>query len=417
MIPNSGVCRYSGIVKALFALTLAAAAAGLFGAEADALRIDRQIRERHMPHAGVLNPVYASPDSDEIVSYSRCGDSAIWTGHYLAAQAYRYNVTHSDEALDNIRAALHGIRILFDVTGNDTLARCAFPEDAWYAADVLSEEREHGAFTGIVDGAKWVYIGDVSRDQWVGVYFGLTATWNLVDHPEIRAIIRWLAVRGANSLLKRNWILRDPNGSITTTFWGRAEQQLMILKLVRRLDEDHFTGNYRSMSWTLAPETIVPISLEVQAPYTSYFKFNLDYLSMYGLLTSGDNSYLRANYEKAWDILRRTTDDHQNAFFDLIAHAIDGPDARRDAGIRTMLDAWLERPMRDDWFDLRFEVPLCAEDRACDPVPVQRRIPTDFIWQRSPFQVLGGGYGRIETAGIDYVLPYWMARYHKVVNE
>jgi hypothetical protein len=268
-----------------------------------------------------------------------------------------------------------------------------------------------------VDGAKWVYIGDVSRDQWVGVYFGLTATWNLVDHPEIRAIIRWLAVRGANALLKHNWILRDPNGSITTTFWGRAEQQLMILKLVRRLDEDHFTGNYRSMSWTLAPETIVPISLEVQAPYTSYFKFNLDYLSMYGLLTSGDNSYLRANYEKAWDILRRTTDDHQNAFFDLIAHAIDGPDARRDAGIRTMLDAWLERPMRDDWFDLRFEVPLCAEDRACDPAPVQRRIPTDFIWQRSPFQVLGGGYGRIETAGIDYILPYWMARYHKIVNE
>lgn len=414
MIPNSGVCQYPGIVRGLLVLM---AGAVLFGAEADAVRIDRQIRERHMPHAGVLNPVYASPDSDEIVSYSRCGDSAIWTGHYLAAQAYRYNVTHSDQALDNIRAALHGIRILFDVTGNDTLARCAFPEDAWYAADVLSEEREHGAFTGIVDGAKWVYIGDVSRDQWVGVYFGLTATWNLVDHPEIRAIIRWLAVRGANALLKRNWILRDPNGSITTTFWGRAEQQLMILKLVRRLDEDHFTGNYRSMSWTLAPETIVPISLEVQAPYTSYFKFNLDYLSMYGLLTSGDNSYLRANYEKAWDILRRTTDDHQNAFFDLIAHAVDGPDERRDAGIRAMLDAWLERPLRDEWFDLRQEVTLCAEDRACDPVPVQRRIPTDFIWQRSPFQVLGGGYGRIETAGIDYILPYWMARYHKIVNE
>jgi hypothetical protein len=389
----------------------------VFAAEADAVRLDEQIRARHMPHAGILDPVFAAPDSDEIVRYSRCGDSAIWTGHYLAAQAYRYHVTRSAESLDNIRHALHAIRILFDVTGNDTLARCAFPEDAWYAHDVLSEELEHRSFTGIVDGQKWIYIGNVSRDQWLGVYFGFTATWNLVDDPEIRAIIRWLSVRGANALLKRSWILRDPDGYISTTFWGRAEQQLMILKLVRRLDEDHFTGNYRSMSLTLAPQTIVPISLEVREPYTSYFKFNLNHLSMYGLLTSGDNSYVRSNYEAAWNVLRRTTDDHRNAFFDLIAHAIDGPDARRDQGIREMLDEWLQRPARDDWFDLRGEVQLCEADRACNPVPVVRRVPTDFIWQRSPFQVLGGGYGVIETAGIDYILPYWMARYHNIVQE
>lgn len=389
----------------------------LLAAEPDALRIDERIRERHLPHAGILNPVYASPDSDEVVSYSRCGDSAIWTGHYLAAESYRYAVTKSPQSLDNIRAALHGIRILFDVTGNDTLARCAFPVDSPWAAALVLGENEHRPFQGTVDGQKWTYIADVSRDQWVGVYFGLTAAWNLVDDAEIRAIVRWLAVRGANSLLKRNWILRDPDGALTTTFWGRADQQLMILKLVRRLDEDHFTGNYRAMSLTLAPETIVPISLEVKAPFTSYFKFNLDHISMYGLLTSGDNSYVRENYEKAWDILRRTTDDHGNAFFDVIARAIDGPNERRDAGIRAMLDAWLERPRRDDWVDLRTELRLCADDRSCDPIPVQRRVTTDFIWQRSPFQVLGGGYGTIEGAGIDYILPYWMARYYKVITD
>ena len=389
----------------------------LLAAEPDALRIDERIRDRHLPHGGILSPVYATPDSDDIVSYSRCGDSAIWTGHYLAAESYRYAVTKSPESLDNIKAALHGIRILFDVTGNDTLARCAFPVDSPYAADLINGENEHKPFQGTVDGQKWTYIGEVSRDQWVGVYFGFTAAWNLVDDAEVRAIVRWLAVRGANSLLKRNWILKDPDGTLTTTFWGRADQQLMILKLVRRLDEDHFTGNYRSMSLTLAPETIVPIALEVKSPYSSYFKFNLDHITMYGLLTSGDNSYVRVNYEKAWDILRNTTDDHRNGFFDVIARAIEGPKASRDEGIRNMLEAWLERPARDPWVDLRTEVPLCADDRACDPVSVQRRVTTDFIWQRSPFQVLGGGYGTIEGAGVDYILPYWMARYYKVVNE
>lgn len=403
--------RSSSWLFVVFAVQLAAAA------EADALRIDSVIRQRHMPHAGILDPVFASPDSDEIVSYSRCGDSAIWTGHYLAAQAYRYKVTKAPEALDNIKAALHGIRILFDVTGNDTLARCAFPEDAWYAADVLGEESEHGFHHGVVDGAKWLYIGHVSRDQWVGIYFGLTAAWNLVDDAEVRSVVRWLAVRGANSLLKRNWILLDPDGRFSTTFWGRADQQLMILKLVRRLDEDHFSWDYRWMSTTMAAEGIIPIAAEATSPYSSYFKFNLDHVTFYGLLSSGDNSYVSSSYRKAWSILRSTTDDHQNAFFDVIAHAIDGPSEARDRGVRDMLQSWLERPARNNWVDLRAAVELCADDRSCNPIPVSQRVTTDFLWQRSPFQVVGGGHGTIETAGIDYILPYWMARYHGIVAE
>ena len=32
--------------------------------------------------------------------------------------------------------------------------------------------------------------------------------------------------------------------------------------------------------------------------------------------------------------------------------------------------------------------------------------------QRSPFQLAAGGAGIIESAGIDYILPYWMARFY-----
>jgi hypothetical protein len=37
-------------------------------------------------------------------------------------------------------------------------------------------------------------------------------------------------------------------------------------------------------------------------------------------------------------------------------------------------------------------------------------VNTDFLWQRSPFLLYGGGFGTIETAAIDYILSYWMAR-------
>jgi hypothetical protein len=56
-------------------------------------------------------------------------------------------------------------------------------------------------------------------------------------------------------------------------------------------------------------------------------------------------------------------------------------------------------------------VPVCGQE-ACQPVPVPCRPPTDFLWQRNPFQLSGGGKGVVESAGVDYLLPYWMARYY-----
>jgi uncharacterized protein (TIGR03437 family) len=76
-----------------------------------------------------------------------------------------------------------------------------------------------------------------------------------------------------------------------------------------------------------------------------------------------------------------------------------------------LLDDWLKRPRRDRIVDLRGVVPACGA-QACQPIPVPLRPPTDFLWQRNPFQLAGGLHGTIEGAGIDYILPYWMARYH-----
>src|SRR5207253_305378 len=65
--------------------------------------------------------------------------------------------------------------------------------------------------------------------------------------------------------------------------------------------------------------------------------------------------------------------------------------------------------------DVSGMVPVCG-NQACQPVPVPLRPPTDFLWQRNPFQLMGGLFGTIEGAGIDYILPYWMARYYGVLN-
>lgn len=75
-----------------------------------------------------------------------------------------------------------------------------------------------------------------------------------------------------------------------------------------------------------------------------------------------------------------------------------------------MRDGSLLRSRRDFSVDLHGVIAVCG-DQACDSVPVWLRPPPDFLGQGDPFQLSGGGTGVIEFAGIDYLLPYQMARY------
>jgi hypothetical protein len=118
-------------------------------AEADALAISANIQARHTPFGTILDPIFAFRASDQIIGYTRCGDSAIWTGHYLAAEAFRYQVTRAPGALDNVKSAIAGIQSLVDATGTDLLARCRVPVDSPFAAGIQSEEAHNTASTPI----------------------------------------------------------------------------------------------------------------------------------------------------------------------------------------------------------------------------------------------------------------------------
>jgi len=85
--------------------------------EADALAISAKIQARFLPFGTIMEPIYASSSSSQVVNYTDCGDSALWTGAYLAAEAFRYKVTQSADALNNVQGALAGLKALTDVTG------------------------------------------------------------------------------------------------------------------------------------------------------------------------------------------------------------------------------------------------------------------------------------------------------------
>jgi len=381
-------------------------------AEADAIAISQNIRARHMPFGTIMDPIFATPDSEQIVGYTHCGDSAIWTGHYLAAEAFRYNVTRSPEALDNVRVALAGIESLLDVTGTNLLSRCLIPMASPYAQAIIKEEASHGVYQNAQYPFYW--IGGTSRDQYSGVFFGLGVAYDLVADPQVRAGIASLTTLLLDFLRGHNWSVTMPNGSISTTFIGRADQQLSLLQVGRHVNPARFSSTYDLYRFFLSAMVVVPISVEV-LDNNSYFKFNLDSINLFNLIRLESSSF-KVIYHQAYDVLRHHTGDQKNAFFNMIDRALSGSNDAREADTREMLDEWLLRPRRDRPIDLRGVYPSCGSPNlACVPVPIVDRPRTDFLWQRNPFLLVGQGSGTIETAGIDYILPYWMGRYYGTI--
>jgi uncharacterized protein (TIGR03437 family) len=363
----------------------------------DALTISANIQAKHMPFGTILDPVYASATSDQIIGYTRCGDSALWTGVYLAAESFRYKVTQAAEALANVKGALAGLKALVDVTADNRLARCLVLAESPYAAGIESEE----AHNTIHQNSPWIWVDNTSRDEIVGAFFGLATAYDMVDDATVKNSVGDLATRLIGFVAHHQW---SPNDDISNTFQLRPESLQMLLQVARHVNP----ANSISGPFLVLPvETAVLVDVQSNS---SYFKFHLDYMSLYNLIRLQDNGDNRSAYQ----IVRQYTASHQNAFFDVIDRALAGPNASRDAEMRILLDQWLQRPKRDNLVDLTNIVPLCGSE-ACQPVAVPLRPPADYLWQRDPFQVTGGGAGLIESAGIDYILPYWMGRYYGVI--
>lgn len=410
---NSRICcaARGPFLAILSLLTLATKA---YSSDTDAIAISNNIQAKHWPYGTILDPVYSSPTSTEIVNYTRCGDSAIWTGHYLSAEAFRYKVTGDPNALANAKAAIAGLQGLVDVTGTGVLARCRFPANSPYAASIIGEESHNGIYSDTPTGDQWV--GNTSRDEYSGAFFGLSVAYEMVSDADVRASISSLVTELLDFLRNHAWTVVMPDGSIPTTFVGFADAQLSFMNVGLQVNAAHYAGDWELSSAVLALEVPVPIGVDVAGGNSSYFKFNLDEIDLYDLIRLDASSNHRI-FTGAYDLLWTDLSGDQNAFFNMITSALEGPDATRDSQTVSFLNGWLLRPTRNVAVNLEGQFPSCGSaDEACEPVPVPERPTTDFLWQRDPFELTGSGDGSTESAGIDYILPYWMARYYGLIT-
>jgi hypothetical protein len=407
------------------ALPTARSAADSIPTQADADAISSNIVTVHLPYGTMADPGFmtsdvTSPDYYTVSTYNRTGDGANWTGHWVAAEAFRYAVTGSADALSNVQRGVNGLQSLIEVTSPAApglLARSWLPQNSPYLPKIQTDEGHNGMYASSYGGQAVYWIGSTSRDQYSGVFFGLAVAYDLVPDATLRAQIASLVTRMLDNLLAHSWNVVMPNGSISTTFVGRSEQQLTLLQIGRHVNTAKYTTKYQTFRSSNSGGTGTAISIDCLDTYKSYYKFNLDYINLFDLIRLEEpTSTYRSRYVSAYSTLRRCTGSHQNAHFNMVDRSINGANTTRDADTQRLLGEWLKRSRRAPYTDVSGKYAVCGTNRACSPVPVPDRPNTDFLWQRSPLLLYGGGDTTVETAGIDYVLPYWMARYYNVLT-
>jgi hypothetical protein len=180
--------------------------------EDDALAIEANILGRHLPFGGIIDPVYAAYGSTTIAGYSRCADSALWTGAWLAAESFHYAVDQSPAACSPL-------------TGSSR-------------PGIESEE----AANTIHMAPPWVWVDNTSRDEVVGVFLGLATAYDFVNDAGVHASIGPIASLIARYISDHLW---SPGDDITTTFLVRPEELQMLLDTARHVDPgDNISGPF-----------------------------------------------------------------------------------------------------------------------------------------------------------------------------
>ena len=382
------------------------------------------VAESHLRVAGDLS-------TSRTVSNDNDG---LWTAVYVAAECFRYKVTGEFDARDNARRGMAAILRLESITGIPGFPARSFikvGEDLQPGDGEWHDAAEKG----------WRWKGDTSSDEIVGHYFVYPIYFDLAADDSEKAALRAAIGRITSRIVDNGYKLPDVDGKPTRwgwwdpeTIWREADETgLRALHLLSHLrvaihlaDGDaqraKFRAAYDELVRTHRYHLLTRIQKVAVPGLINHSDDQLAFLSYYPLLRYETDPQLLAVYRESLERSWRIERPERNPLWDFIYAAGTGSmEYDRAESLRTLREMPIDQvewPMRNAH---RLDVTL-------DPVADRhgRRqslivLPYDEIgvhkWNGNPYDLDGGGGGHSEGDGAYFLLPYWMGRYHKLIEE
>jgi len=392
---------------------------------------DEIIQEQHTP-LGLVFDVFP-PSNVSPIRYADVEDSAIWTGAYIASQAFRFSVTGNQRAMENIERSLFAIHELRMITAKEGLLARGFLK----GTSAPANETEWHKGTG--DYENYVWKGDVSRDQYLGIFFGLAVAFPFIQSEVVKNMILVDIHSLADHIIDNNLHIIDVDGKPTQygNFSVRpfnvdglsAILALAIIRIAHNITGDEKFRRYytdyliRSEQYHKIAWQWLGFGLEL---FRNYVNYNMAFMALYSLITVEIDSELKLLYLNLLDKIWINVKDDLNSFFTFIHHGMRGI-ISLDEAIRGAIQSLELFPFplvnrvvensKDPSISKSFFLDRKWRRQAKYPLPMDHRVPSNFIWKENPRLLDGGsGNGRIFHPA-SYLVAYWMGRYYRLISE
>ena len=408
-----------------------------------AMYFEKQVRERHI-RVGFNATVSSMTNGDVTTGSMEDSDNdGLWTSMYLAGETFRYAVTKSDEALQNIRETMYAMERLYTINKIPGFPSRSFERRGYKYQDEPWRR---------ADDPEWDWKSTTSSDEAIGHIFAFGAIAELVDVPEIRKQAIMLIDTLMSHIVKNNLYMIDWNGKPTQ--WGRWSPEYVNQYAKYDGDRKICSSNITAMLQTAYHFTKREI----------YKKKALELLYQEGYL----ENLMRPMHEigpapeGSSELVKALADDHWNhsddemyfiGYWGLYRYALN--ESLKAKFKEAILDHWqIERPEKEGAWDIFTAITGTKEFDLQEAIWYLQRYPLDLVnWtvlnsQRKDIEFLKPNFRRqtikevlppdelpIErhnanrfgldaegngssenSAGDIWLFPYWMGRYLGVIS-
>lgn len=181
--------------------------------------LEQKARDYNLDYQKRFSPYGLTLEINENGVYHSYGDSAMWTGTYLAGAAYFYAVTGEDSARAYLVKSLDATTRLREITGVPGLIARAYENDEWVGKapepQIKPDPADHRYLVGSGPYKGWRFLSTASRDQFTGVLWGNATVFELFDDPSLAAPAATNIVSMASHIWDNNMHIMDADGKHT----------------------------------------------------------------------------------------------------------------------------------------------------------------------------------------------------------
>jgi hypothetical protein len=175
-----------------------------------AMIYDKQMRSRHIRH-GFNAAIVGMKDGDFTTGYMPTSDNdGLWTTMYQAGEVFRYAVTGSEEALQNVRESLDALERLYTINGIPGFPSRSYERRGYKYHDEPWRRAED---------PEWDWKSTTSSDEAIGHIFVFGVIAELIDEKETKEKAIMLIDTLMSHIVKNDFYMIDWNGE--PTLWAK----------------------------------------------------------------------------------------------------------------------------------------------------------------------------------------------------